>query len=66
MRSSRLGVVLPMGEHGRTARPPRWVDIRELAFRAEAMGFDTVWIADELLWRPADRPVQQDGGSALR
>jgi alkanesulfonate monooxygenase SsuD/methylene tetrahydromethanopterin reductase-like flavin-dependent oxidoreductase (luciferase family) len=27
---------------------------RELALRAEAMGFDTVWIPDELLWRAAD------------
>jgi alkanesulfonate monooxygenase SsuD/methylene tetrahydromethanopterin reductase-like flavin-dependent oxidoreductase (luciferase family) len=30
---------------------PRWVEIRELATRAEAIGFDTVWIPDELLWR---------------
>jgi alkanesulfonate monooxygenase SsuD/methylene tetrahydromethanopterin reductase-like flavin-dependent oxidoreductase (luciferase family) len=33
---------------------PRWVEIRELATRAEAIGFDTVWIPDELLWRPED------------
>ena len=32
----------------------RWVEIRDLAIQAEAMGFDTVWLADELLWRPAD------------
>jgi alkanesulfonate monooxygenase SsuD/methylene tetrahydromethanopterin reductase-like flavin-dependent oxidoreductase (luciferase family) len=25
--------------------------------RAEAIGFDTVWIPDELLWRPADGGV---------
>jgi alkanesulfonate monooxygenase SsuD/methylene tetrahydromethanopterin reductase-like flavin-dependent oxidoreductase (luciferase family) len=31
---------------------PRWVEIRELGVRAEEIGFDTVWIPDELLWRP--------------
>ena len=30
---------------------PRWIEIRELALRAEAIGFDTVWVPDELLWR---------------
>jgi alkanesulfonate monooxygenase SsuD/methylene tetrahydromethanopterin reductase-like flavin-dependent oxidoreductase (luciferase family) len=33
---------------------PRWVEIRELVTRPEAIGFDTVWIPDELLWRSAD------------
>src|SRR5665811_2164513 len=36
---------------------PRWVEIRELALRAEAMGVDTVWIPDELLWRQADGSI---------
>jgi alkanesulfonate monooxygenase SsuD/methylene tetrahydromethanopterin reductase-like flavin-dependent oxidoreductase (luciferase family) len=29
----------------------RWTAIRDLALRAEELGFDTVWTADELLWR---------------
>jgi len=33
---------------------PRWAEIRELAVRAEQIGFDTVWVPDELLWRPSD------------
>jgi alkanesulfonate monooxygenase SsuD/methylene tetrahydromethanopterin reductase-like flavin-dependent oxidoreductase (luciferase family) len=33
---------------------PRWAEIREFALRAEEMGFDTVWIPDELLWRRPD------------
>jgi len=37
---------------------PRWVEIRELAIRAESMGFDTVWIPDELLWRPPDGQIR--------
>jgi alkanesulfonate monooxygenase SsuD/methylene tetrahydromethanopterin reductase-like flavin-dependent oxidoreductase (luciferase family) len=36
---------------------PRWTEIRELALRAESMGFDTVWIPDELLWRQGDGTV---------
>jgi hypothetical protein len=33
---------------------PRWSEIRDLAVRAEQVGFDTVWIPDELLWRSSD------------
>jgi alkanesulfonate monooxygenase SsuD/methylene tetrahydromethanopterin reductase-like flavin-dependent oxidoreductase (luciferase family) len=36
----------------------RWVEIRELAVRAEEIGFDTVWIPDELLWRPPEGQVR--------
>ncbi|MDP9271615.1 MAG: LLM class flavin-dependent oxidoreductase [Chloroflexota bacterium] len=54
MRSIELGLVLPMEESWTDGSTPRWVEIRELALRAEAMGFDTVWIPDELLWRPPD------------
>ena len=36
---------------------PRWAEIRDMALRAEAMGFDTVWIPDELLWRRPDGSV---------
>jgi alkanesulfonate monooxygenase SsuD/methylene tetrahydromethanopterin reductase-like flavin-dependent oxidoreductase (luciferase family) len=41
-------------EDGSTAR---WIEIREFAIRAEQIGFDTVWVPDELLWRPAGGPV---------
>ena len=56
MRGLEIGLVLPMAEAWTDGSTPRWVEIRELALRAEAIGFDTVWIPDELLWRP------QDGG----
>jgi alkanesulfonate monooxygenase SsuD/methylene tetrahydromethanopterin reductase-like flavin-dependent oxidoreductase (luciferase family) len=36
----------------------RWPEIRELAIRAEQIGFDTVWVPDELLWRPTDGRVR--------
>ena len=54
MRSIELGLVLPMEEAWTDGSTPRWAEIRELAIRAEAIGFDTVWIPDELLWRPLD------------
>jgi alkanesulfonate monooxygenase SsuD/methylene tetrahydromethanopterin reductase-like flavin-dependent oxidoreductase (luciferase family) len=52
MRSLEIGLVLPMEEAWTDGSTPRWVEIRELAVRAEEIGFDTVWIPDELLWRP--------------
>jgi alkanesulfonate monooxygenase SsuD/methylene tetrahydromethanopterin reductase-like flavin-dependent oxidoreductase (luciferase family) len=54
VRSIELGIVLPMEEAWTDGSTPRWPEIRNLALRAEAMGFDTVWIPDELLWRRAD------------
>jgi alkanesulfonate monooxygenase SsuD/methylene tetrahydromethanopterin reductase-like flavin-dependent oxidoreductase (luciferase family) len=58
MRTLEIGLVLPMEESWTDGATPRWVEIRELATRAEAIGFDTVWIPDELLWRPADGDVR--------
>ena len=54
MRTLEIGLVLPMWESWTGGATPRWVEIRELAIRAEEIGFDTVWIPDELLWRPTD------------
>lgn len=58
MRSLDIGLVLPMEESWVDGATPRWVEIRELAIRAEEIGFDTVWIPDELLWRPSDGQVR--------
>jgi alkanesulfonate monooxygenase SsuD/methylene tetrahydromethanopterin reductase-like flavin-dependent oxidoreductase (luciferase family) len=54
MRSLEIGLVLPMEQSWTEGATPRWTEIRELATRAEEIGFDTVWVPDELLWRPAD------------
>jgi alkanesulfonate monooxygenase SsuD/methylene tetrahydromethanopterin reductase-like flavin-dependent oxidoreductase (luciferase family) len=58
MRPLEIGLVLPMEESWTDGATPRWVEIRELAVRAEEVGFDTVWIPDELLWRPAEGQVR--------
>jgi alkanesulfonate monooxygenase SsuD/methylene tetrahydromethanopterin reductase-like flavin-dependent oxidoreductase (luciferase family) len=54
MRPLEIGLVLPMGDAFVDGATARWVDIRALALRAEELGFDTVWTADELLWRGVD------------
>ncbi len=51
-----LGLVLPMLEKPQSGEKPPWVTIKAMAQRAEAMGFDTVWVADELLWRVPSWP----------
>jgi len=58
MRRLEIGLVLPMEESWTDGSTARWPEIRELAVRAEEIGFDTVWVPDELLWRPADGPVR--------
>ncbi len=58
MRSLEIGLVLPMEESWTDGATARWTEIRELAIRGEEIGFDTVWIPDELLWRPAEGDVR--------
>lgn len=58
MRRVEIGLVLPMGDTFVDGSTARWTQIRDLALRAEAIGFDTVWTADELLWRPSEGEPQ--------
>jgi alkanesulfonate monooxygenase SsuD/methylene tetrahydromethanopterin reductase-like flavin-dependent oxidoreductase (luciferase family) len=54
MRALKVGFVLPLYEDFDTGRPHRWDELRAMARLAEAIGFDTVWVPDELLWRVPD------------
>jgi len=57
VRPFEIGLVLPVWDSFVDGSTTRWVHIRDLALRAEELGFDTVWIADELLWRSSeDKP----------
>ncbi len=56
MATLEIGLVLPMGESYVEGSTARWTMIRDQALRAEAIGFDTVWIPDELLWRTSHGP----------
>jgi alkanesulfonate monooxygenase SsuD/methylene tetrahydromethanopterin reductase-like flavin-dependent oxidoreductase (luciferase family) len=51
-----IGLVIITGDVGPERVTARWPEIRDLALRAEAIGFDTVWIPDELLWLPEGKP----------
>jgi alkanesulfonate monooxygenase SsuD/methylene tetrahydromethanopterin reductase-like flavin-dependent oxidoreductase (luciferase family) len=53
-----VGLALTIGQYGPERTTARWIDIRDMAVRAETLGFDTVWIPDELLWLPADGKPQ--------
>jgi alkanesulfonate monooxygenase SsuD/methylene tetrahydromethanopterin reductase-like flavin-dependent oxidoreductase (luciferase family) len=59
VRPFEIGLILPMWDSFIDGSTTRWVVIRDLALRAEELGFDTVWTADELLWRPADGGTPQ-------
>jgi alkanesulfonate monooxygenase SsuD/methylene tetrahydromethanopterin reductase-like flavin-dependent oxidoreductase (luciferase family) len=60
----QIGLVLPMLEQPHSGEKPSWATIKAIAQGAEATGFDTVWIADGLLWRVPDWPGPEDGGRA--
>ena len=51
MDSFKIGVVLPIMQYGPERVTPRWAELREIAVLAEDIGFDTIWVPDELLWR---------------
>ena len=56
MSRFEVGIVLNTGQWGPERTLARWSELREMALRAEALGFDTVWTPDELLWLPKDKP----------
>jgi alkanesulfonate monooxygenase SsuD/methylene tetrahydromethanopterin reductase-like flavin-dependent oxidoreductase (luciferase family) len=56
MRSFEIGVVLPLMQSGPERTTTRWPELRRLALQAEAIGFDTIWTPDELLWRDEEGP----------
>ena len=51
MRPLRVGVQLPEVE-----RDVRWPEYRAMARAAEAVGFDSIWMGDHLLYRGDGRP----------
>lgn len=50
MSGLALGMVLQSGEDPVLGTTPRWPDIQRQAQSAEQVGFETVWVADELQW----------------
>lgn len=52
----QVGLVLPLGEdeHGTMSYP----ELRAFALRAEARGFDSLWLVDHLLFRFPEQPTR--------
>jgi alkanesulfonate monooxygenase SsuD/methylene tetrahydromethanopterin reductase-like flavin-dependent oxidoreductase (luciferase family) len=51
----KIGIMLPIA--GRPDDPaPGYTTIRELAQRTEAIGLDSIWLADHFLYRTEDQP----------
>ena len=58
MGGFEIGVVLPLNQLGPERTTVRWAAIRAMALRAEALGFATIWVPDELVWFADGRPPQ--------
>jgi alkanesulfonate monooxygenase SsuD/methylene tetrahydromethanopterin reductase-like flavin-dependent oxidoreductase (luciferase family) len=50
-RPLKVGLLLPLVEGGMDGATPSWSDLRAMAERAEAVGFDSLWVVDHLLIR---------------
>src|SRR5215213_2361575 len=60
----QLGLLLRTGEQSRPkGRVIGWGEIREMSVMAEAVGFDTIWMADHLIMRNAGSVVMPPGES---
>ena len=53
----QIGVMMPIGEDDERHATLSYAEIRELALRTEAAGFDSVWIYDHLLFRSTGAPT---------
>src|SRR3954466_1228801 len=49
-----IGLFLPLDDQGMSGQTPRWSDLRAMAVLAEAVGFDSIWLPDHLLYRFPD------------
>lgn len=48
----QIGVIVQQAERALDGRTPRFADIKELALTAEAVGFDSFWLPEHLIYRP--------------
>ncbi|MCC6629323.1 MAG: LLM class flavin-dependent oxidoreductase [Chloroflexi bacterium] len=55
-RPLRVGLFLPLDERATATGALRWADVLALAREAEAVGFDSLWLPDHLLYRFAGAP----------
>jgi alkanesulfonate monooxygenase SsuD/methylene tetrahydromethanopterin reductase-like flavin-dependent oxidoreductase (luciferase family) len=65
-RPLKVGYSLPESELRRGREAPRWSELRDLAVRAEAVGFDSLWAIDRLIFPAGDEysgiPIEETHG----
>ena len=62
----QLGLLLRTGEQSQPAgRVVGWGEIREMSEMAEAVGFDTIWVADHVIFRTAGSVVMEPGSAIV-
>ena len=59
----KIGVIIPSISANSTGTPSTYVETRRWARDAEALGFDSIWINDHLLFRLTGEPRPADGWS---
>ncbi len=57
-RPLKVGIGLPDAEGQMAGGTARWADLLAMAQRAEAVGFDSVWVEDHLLFRLGDTSTE--------
>ena len=57
-RPLKVGLILPDTEREMGGATARWHDLAAMARLAEDLGFDSLWNADHLIYRFADKEVQ--------
>ncbi|MGH2562223.1 MAG: LLM class flavin-dependent oxidoreductase [Thermomicrobiales bacterium] len=57
-RPLKVGLYIPNGDGIMGGGNGRWHDVRAIAQRAEEVGFDSVWVADHVLFRFPDEAPQ--------
>lgn len=53
----KVGVMVWIGESRATKRAPRYSEVRDMALLVEKLGFDSIWLADHLLYRMEGQPT---------
>jgi probable F420-dependent oxidoreductase len=57
-RPLKVGLMLPDTEREMAGGTARWRDLAAIAKRAEEIGFDSIWVADHLLFGFPGKPLQ--------
>jgi alkanesulfonate monooxygenase SsuD/methylene tetrahydromethanopterin reductase-like flavin-dependent oxidoreductase (luciferase family) len=60
-RPLKVGLFLATGEGDMAGGTPRWNNIKTMVQQAEAGGFDSIWVQDDLLFDYGDPGVPPTG-----